>query len=85
MPKTSPREDTASVGLRKANVHLEIRAHSCMNQTRTAKERDDLCHFLRQVHCRISEGDRKGRDDAVAEGTPQTGKSPSGKANKPPC
>ena len=33
MTKTSPREETARVGSREANVHLEIRAHSCMNQT----------------------------------------------------
>ena len=39
MPKTIPTEETAYVGSRKANVHVEIRAHSSMNQTRKAKER----------------------------------------------
>ena len=51
MPKTSPREETTHVGPRKANGHLEIRAHSNMNQTGKAEERNDLVHFLRQVHC----------------------------------
>ena len=50
MPKTVLGEEIASVGLRKANVHLEVRAHSSMNQTRKATERNDLVHLLRQVH-----------------------------------
>ena len=49
-PKSTPTEETAFVGQQKANVHLEIRAHSSMNQTRKAMERDDLVHLLRQVH-----------------------------------
>ena len=49
MPKTIPREEIAYVGPRKANVHLDIRAHSNMNQTREAKERDDLVYLLRQA------------------------------------
>ena len=50
MPQTSPGEETACVGSRKDNVHLKIRAHSSMNQTRKAKNRDDFVHLLRQVH-----------------------------------
>ena len=34
----------------KANVILEIPAHSSMTRTRMAKGRDDLVHLLRQVH-----------------------------------
>ena len=37
MPKTSPREETASVGSQKANVHLEKHAHSSVARTRTAR------------------------------------------------
>ena len=50
MPNTTPREETASVGPRKANVYLEIHAQSSMTHTRKAKGRDDFVHFLRQVH-----------------------------------
>ena len=32
MQQKTPREETAHVGLRKANVHLEIPAHSRLNQ-----------------------------------------------------
>ena len=35
---------------RPTNVHVEIRAHSKMNQTRKAKERDDPVRLLRQIH-----------------------------------
>ena len=49
MPKTISREEIAYVGPRKANVHLDIRAHSSMNQTREAKERDDLVDLVRQA------------------------------------
>ena len=48
MPKTTPREETANVGSRKASVHLGKHAHS--NMTRTRKGRDDFVHLLRQVH-----------------------------------
>ena len=48
--KTTPREETAYVGPRKADVHLEICKHSSMNRTRKARRRDDFVHFLRQVH-----------------------------------
>ena len=41
LPKTTPREETAPCGQRKAKVDVEIRAHSSTNQTRKAKERDD--------------------------------------------
>ena len=41
------REDTVYVGLRKATVHLEICAHSSVNQTGKAKGKDGLVHPLR--------------------------------------
>ena len=50
MPKTTPREESASVESQKANVHLEIDAHSSMTRTRKAMGSDDLVHVLRQAH-----------------------------------
>ena len=85
--KTTPREETASVAPQKANVHLEMHAHSSKTRTRKAKGRDDLVHLLRQVdrtEIRIADGN--GSDDGSAKGTSKlTGKSPSGKANRLPC
>ena len=43
MPNTTPREETASVGSRKANVHLEKHAHSSV--TRTRKQREGTTSF----------------------------------------
>ena len=37
MPKTTPKEETAYVGSRKANVHVEKHAHSSMTRQRKAK------------------------------------------------
>ena len=42
MPKTSPRERRLHTLDHKSNVHLEIRAHSSINETRRAEARDDL-------------------------------------------
>ena len=49
MTKTTPREETASVGSQKANVHVEKHAHSNMTRTSEAKGTDDLVNFLRQA------------------------------------
>ena len=49
MPKTTPRGEIAYVRPRKANVQMESRTRSRMNQTRKAKERDDLVHLHRHV------------------------------------
>ena len=43
-------EETASVGPQKANVDLEINAHSSVNRTRKPKGRNNFVHLLRQVH-----------------------------------
>ena len=45
MPKTTPREEIASVGSQKAKVHLEKHAHANMSRTRKAKGREDLFTF----------------------------------------
>ena len=50
MPNVTPREKIAYAGSQEANVHLEIRAHSSMKQTRKAKERDDLVQIHRHDH-----------------------------------
>ena len=50
LPTKASTEETASVGSQKDNVHSEEHAHSSMTRTRRAKERDDLCRFLRHVH-----------------------------------
>ena len=39
-----------SLDHKKASVHLEMHAHSIMNQTREAEERADPVYLLRQVH-----------------------------------
>ena len=49
MPKTTPTEETASVGSQQANFHLEKHAHSSLTRTRKAKGRD-LVYFLQQAH-----------------------------------
>ena len=49
MPKQTLREQTANVGAQKAFVHLEIRPHSSMNQTRYANGKTDIVHLPRQV------------------------------------
>ena len=48
--KKTQEEETASVGPRKANVHLEKHSHSSMIRTIKAKGRDDLVLLLREVH-----------------------------------
>ena len=48
-PKTTPREETASVGPQEPNVHLEIHACSSMTRTKNAKRSDDFVHLLQQV------------------------------------
>ena len=80
MPKTNPREEIASAGTQKADVHLVIRAHSSINRTRKPKGRDD---FLRPPH-RNSKGDGKGSNDGSAKGTPQFFWLKS-VANRQPC
>ena len=86
MPNATPREEIAYVGPREANVHLDIRAHSSVTQTRKAKKRVHFVHLLRQVHCsENSKGDGKGGYDGGAEGTPKlTRESPAEKANRRP-
>ena len=81
MPKTTAREETASVGSQKANAELEKHAHSSVTRTRKAKGRDDLVHLLRQVHrTEIRKVSEKVVMTGSAKGTPKfTGKSPSGK------
>ena len=87
MPKTTPREETASVGSQKASVHLEKHAHSSMTRTRKAKGRDDPLHFLRQVHStEIRKVTEKVTMTEVLKAHPAlTGESPSGKANRHSC
>ena len=86
MPKTTPRDETAHVRSRKANVRVEIRAHSSMNQTGKAKA--SLLHLLRQVH---RTGIRKVMakvvmTEAQRGSTPTiTGKSPSGEQTDSFC
>ena len=64
--KKSTRDQTAYVGLQKAHVCMKIRADSIMNQTRKAKDRDDLVHLLRQDHrTENSKGGGKGGDDGM--------------------
>ena len=55
MPKTTPKEKTASVG------------HSSMPRTGEAKGRNDFVHLLTGSH---SKGDGKGSDDGSAQGKP---------------
>ena len=50
MPKTTPSEETASVGSQKGSVHLEKHAHSSMTRTRQAQERTTSLTVLRQDH-----------------------------------
>ena len=75
------RRLTASVGPRKAFVHLEKQTHSSMTRTRKAKGRDDFVHLLRQAHrTETRKVMEKGSDDGSAKGTPtSSGRSKSGK------
>ena len=86
MPNATPREEIAYVGPRKANVQLEIRAHSSVTQTRKANERVVFVHLFPETHCsENSKGDGKGGHDGGAEGTPKlTRESLAGKANRLP-
>ena len=63
MSNTTPKEETASVGPQKANAHLEIHAHSSMNQTRKAQGKGRF-HSLSPTGSphRNSKGDGKGSD-----------------------
>ena len=67
MPETTLKEETASVGSRKANVHSEKHAHSSMTRTRKAKGRPSPTGSPR----RSSKGDWKGSDDQGAEDSPR--------------
>ena len=47
--KQLPREETASVGSQKDNVHVEKHSQSSMTRTRKAKRKADAGHLLRRV------------------------------------
>ena len=51
MPNTTPREETASVGSRKVNVHFGEACAFKRDPKKKAKGRDDFVHLLRRVHC----------------------------------
>ena len=76
-PRTTPSEETASIGPRNANVHLEKHAHSSNEPDRKTKGmgRPRSLSLTGSPH-RNSKGDGTSGDDGGAEGTPKiTGKS----------
>ena len=80
MPRTTLRQGVVYVGSRKANVHVEIRAHSIMFQAREAKGRGDLVHLLQRAH-RTEIRKVTGRMLLMEVQKKLAGKSPPGKAN----
>ena len=79
MRKTTPTEETASVGSHKAYAHLEIRVHSSMKGRLRSPSATGSPH-------QNWKGDGKDRGDGSAKGTQKcTGKSPPGKWNRPLC
>ena len=84
MRKTTPREETASVGSRKANAHMGTPAHSSTNRTRMAEGTDDLLRLLPHVHrTEILKVTEKVVMTEAEKDTPKfTGQIPSGKANE---
>ena len=87
MPKkTTPREETASVGPQKANVPLEEHAHPSITRTTKAKGRSDSVHPPRQVHrAEIPKVTEKVAMTQVLKAHQKlTRKSPPGNANRQP-
>ena len=85
MPNTTPRKEIAFVGTQKANVH--VAKHCAFKQYPNKKGKRKGRHRSPSptgLPYRNSKGDGKGSDDGSAKGTPEfSGKSPSGKANRP--
>ena len=80
MPNTTPREETASVGSRRANFSFGEACAFKRDPTKKAKGRDHFVHLLRRVHR------TEGSDDGSAEDAPKfTGESASGIASRVLC